>query len=343
MFSIGVSSRSINAGVFSGLPSYRKFGRRWSSRSAIQCLPPLVIKRPVMLSEAKHLCFWYGRPFCANERLLRSAQNDIYERNSIKSSRRVNCGFRDFLPEDCARRNYIFARWREVARRYGFVEWEGPPLEATDLYKKKSGAEIVEQLFNFTDKGEREVALRPELTPTLARVAGGARTRIQETTSSGGSRSDNFSDTRSNSAAGYASIFSSIATSLARRISLPTSNWSRFALISCVRWDLAKKISWSGSATANSGRSFSATRTCPLSGGTIYCKRSINWRASRVRRQQRNSGTLPIPSSRRWKAAAKAQSWEQLVGWTAGSRSRRFHGNRRKNRSWACLLHRNRV
>ena len=79
-------------------------------------------------------------------------------------------GFRDFLPEDCAKRNYIFARWREVAQRYGFVEWEGPPLEATELYKKKSGAEIVEQLFNFTDKGEREVALRPELTPTLARV-----------------------------------------------------------------------------------------------------------------------------------------------------------------------------
>ncbi|PYK22861.1 MAG: histidine--tRNA ligase, partial [Verrucomicrobia bacterium] len=54
--------------------------------------------------------------------------------------------------------------------RYGFVEWEGPPLEATELYKKKSGAEIVDQLFTFTDKGEREVALRPELTPTLARV-----------------------------------------------------------------------------------------------------------------------------------------------------------------------------
>jgi histidyl-tRNA synthetase len=79
-------------------------------------------------------------------------------------------GFRDFPPLECAKRNYIFARWRDVARRYGFVEWEGPPLEPTDLYKKKSGAEIVEQLFNFTDKGDREVALRPELTPTLARV-----------------------------------------------------------------------------------------------------------------------------------------------------------------------------
>jgi histidyl-tRNA synthetase len=79
-------------------------------------------------------------------------------------------GFRDFLPDDCAFRNAIFARWREVCRRYGFVEWDGPILEPTDLYKKKSGPEIVAQLFNFTDKGEREVALRPELTPTLARV-----------------------------------------------------------------------------------------------------------------------------------------------------------------------------
>ncbi|MEO6970362.1 MAG: histidine--tRNA ligase [Chthoniobacterales bacterium] len=79
-------------------------------------------------------------------------------------------GFRDFLPDDCAVRNAIFARWREVCRRYGFVEWDGPVLEPTELYKKKSGPEIVAQLFNFTDKGEREVALRPELTPTLARV-----------------------------------------------------------------------------------------------------------------------------------------------------------------------------
>ncbi len=79
-------------------------------------------------------------------------------------------GFRDFLPKDCAARNYIFARWREVARRYGFIEWDGPVLEPTELYKKKSGPEIVAQLFNFTDKGEREVAMRPELTPTLARV-----------------------------------------------------------------------------------------------------------------------------------------------------------------------------
>jgi histidyl-tRNA synthetase len=79
-------------------------------------------------------------------------------------------GFRDFLPENCAARNYIFAKWREAARSYGFIEWDGPILEPTELYKKKSGAEIVDQLFNFADKGERDVAMRPELTPTLARV-----------------------------------------------------------------------------------------------------------------------------------------------------------------------------
>jgi histidyl-tRNA synthetase len=79
-------------------------------------------------------------------------------------------GFRDFLPADCASRNYTFDTWRRVARGYGFVEWDGPVLEPTEIYRKKSGPEIVDQLFNFVDKGEREVAMRPELTPTLARV-----------------------------------------------------------------------------------------------------------------------------------------------------------------------------
>jgi len=79
-------------------------------------------------------------------------------------------GFRDFYPTELAERSYIFQGWRDVARRYGFVEYDGPPLEPLDLYTKKSGAEIVDQLYNFTDKGGREVALRPEMTPTLARM-----------------------------------------------------------------------------------------------------------------------------------------------------------------------------
>src|SRR5438045_8702591 len=79
-------------------------------------------------------------------------------------------GFRDFYPEQLATRNYLMSGWRGGSRKYGFVEYDGPQLEALDLYTRKSGDEIVGQLYNFTDKGDREVALRPEMTPTLARM-----------------------------------------------------------------------------------------------------------------------------------------------------------------------------
>jgi histidyl-tRNA synthetase len=87
-------------------------------------------------------------------------------------------GFRDFYPEPLPHpdvwsadaRQYIFDQWREIARRYGFREYDGPPLESLELYTTKSGAEIIGQLYNFKDKGERDVALRPEMTPTLARM-----------------------------------------------------------------------------------------------------------------------------------------------------------------------------
>ena len=86
-------------------------------------------------------------------------------------------GFRDFYPEDLARRAAIFRAWRSVARRYAFVEYDGPPLEPLDLYTQKSGDEIVTQLYSFEDKGGRQVALRPEMTPTFARmVAARAKT-----------------------------------------------------------------------------------------------------------------------------------------------------------------------
>ncbi len=87
-------------------------------------------------------------------------------------------GFRDFYPEPLPHkdvwsadaRQYIFVKWRETARRYGFREYDGPPLEPLELFTLKSGDEIVGQLYNFTDKGDRAVALRPEMTPTLARM-----------------------------------------------------------------------------------------------------------------------------------------------------------------------------
>lgn len=79
-------------------------------------------------------------------------------------------GFREFYPTELAERNFITGTWREVARRYAFVEYDGPPLEPLELYTRKSGDEIVNQLYSFTDKGGRNVALRPEMTPTLARM-----------------------------------------------------------------------------------------------------------------------------------------------------------------------------
>jgi histidyl-tRNA synthetase len=81
-------------------------------------------------------------------------------------------GFRDFFPPEYAVRAHIVHAWRETARRYGFEEYDGPPLESLELYTGKSGEEIVRQLYNFVDKGGREVALRPEMTPTLARMVG---------------------------------------------------------------------------------------------------------------------------------------------------------------------------
>jgi len=87
-------------------------------------------------------------------------------------------GFRDFYPEPLPHtdvwsadaRQFIFNQWREIARRYGFREYDGPPLEPLELFTTKSGDEIIGQLYNFTDKGDRAVSLRPEMTPTLARM-----------------------------------------------------------------------------------------------------------------------------------------------------------------------------
>src|SRR5271168_310718 len=87
-------------------------------------------------------------------------------------------GFRDFYPEPLPHpdvwsadaRQFIFEKWRTVAHRYNFREYDGPPLEPLELFTTKSGEEIVGQLYNFTDKGGRHVALRPEMTPTLARM-----------------------------------------------------------------------------------------------------------------------------------------------------------------------------
>ncbi len=81
-------------------------------------------------------------------------------------------GFREFYPEDFSRRQHIFNVWRNAARSCGFQEYDAPVLEPLELYTTKSGDEIEGQLFSFTDKGERAVSLRPEMTPTVCRMVG---------------------------------------------------------------------------------------------------------------------------------------------------------------------------
>lgn len=81
-------------------------------------------------------------------------------------------GFREFYPESCALRNHIFSQWKRAARAFSFSEYDAPVLEPLELYIEKSGEEIVGQLFNFEDRGGRAVALRPEMTPSLARLVG---------------------------------------------------------------------------------------------------------------------------------------------------------------------------
>ena len=89
-------------------------------------------------------------------------------------------GVRDFYPEDMAIQNYIFSTWRKVAEKFGYVEYSASILEPTEIYTEKSGVEIVnEQTFTFKDRGDRSVTLRPEMTPTLARMIAARRRNLK--------------------------------------------------------------------------------------------------------------------------------------------------------------------
>lgn len=80
-------------------------------------------------------------------------------------------GFREIFPDEYPLRRYLFQTWRSAARLFGFREYDAPTLEPSSLYEKKnSGSEILEQLYRFTDRGGRDISLRPELTPSLARM-----------------------------------------------------------------------------------------------------------------------------------------------------------------------------
>lgn len=89
-------------------------------------------------------------------------------------------GVRDFYPEDMAIQNYIFFVWKKIAEQFGYQEYGASILEPAELYRNKGSDEIVnEQMFTFTDRGDREVALRPEITPSLARMIAGRRKSLK--------------------------------------------------------------------------------------------------------------------------------------------------------------------
>ncbi len=89
-------------------------------------------------------------------------------------------GVRDFYPEDMAVQNYIFNNWKKTAESFGYSEYEASVLEPSDLYKAKSGDELInEQTYTFIDRGEREVTLRPEMTPTVARMIAAKRKELK--------------------------------------------------------------------------------------------------------------------------------------------------------------------
>jgi len=89
-------------------------------------------------------------------------------------------GVQDFYPEDMALQNYVFSVWRKVSEQFGYQEYSASLLEPAELYREKSGEEIInEQTFKFTDRGEREVVLRPEMTPTLARMVAARRKTLK--------------------------------------------------------------------------------------------------------------------------------------------------------------------
>lgn len=101
--------------------------------------------------------------------------NNNYQKLSTEPYR----GTRDFYPEDMGLQNYIFSTMRKVVERYGYVEYGASILEETAIYRAKTGSEIVnEQTYSFIDRGERDVTIRPEMTPTIARMVARKRKEL---------------------------------------------------------------------------------------------------------------------------------------------------------------------
>lgn len=104
---------------------------------------------------------------CKNNNIMAALSTDSYK------------GARDWYPEQMYVRNYIFATWRHVVRSYGYEPYDAPLLEPVDVYAAKSGQELVnEQTYSFVDRGDRRVAIRPEMTPSVSRMIAARRQEV---------------------------------------------------------------------------------------------------------------------------------------------------------------------
>lgn len=106
----------------------------------------------------------------ADKDLLSKTGSEKNNRAKVALDTNPPKGTRDFYPPDMRLRTWLFNQWRDVAALYGFSEYDAPVLESESLYTRKAGEEVTQQLYNFVDKGDRAVALRPEMTPSLARM-----------------------------------------------------------------------------------------------------------------------------------------------------------------------------
>ena len=102
--------------------------------------------------------------------LMTKTNSSKKKQKQVKLDTNPPKGTRDFYPEEMRMRTWLFDQWRNVAQTYGFSEYDAPVLEAESLYTRKAGEDVTNQLYNFEDKGDRRVALRPEMTPSLARM-----------------------------------------------------------------------------------------------------------------------------------------------------------------------------
>ncbi len=161
------------------MPIERVAGR-WIERFETERAEPYSPKRFKNSHEIREAGIFTLRMNSQHTASISTANYKLYNTPMSKLSTEPYKGVQDFYPEDMAVEKYIFSVWRKVAEQFGYVEYSASPLEPTELYAEKSGEEIVnEQTFTFTDRGGRSVTLRPEMTPTLARMVAAKRRELK--------------------------------------------------------------------------------------------------------------------------------------------------------------------